>query len=295
VGMFLSQLAGGATMTVTETDLSFCYSTLKSWVDWILELSERLKQNEYEMFAFSFNAFPRISEEAIRRLREVFEQTETYRLAVPTTFPPDFCGHKAACWSDAVAFVTLAQLPHEVSSSIPELQDHVSRSLAEDRDNGGVERPADIQLLFRLFRALMPPWSRWNRGAKKPTYVELTERSVLSIRDRMCPTLVMIRLQYALAVIALEREHAHVLIEMRRDQILRGNQHGHNRLSRDRPTGEYISAAVREQMRQLCERHSRVTKREVMDELGVGNDKALRLIEIAESEGWRHPGRGRRE
>ncbi len=213
---------GGAAM-VTEADLTFCYSTLEDWVELLLTLQELATRNDYEGFACRFDALSRMPESETHRLRDLFEQTEAYRLAAPTAFPPDLCGSKGACWSDVVAFVALAKLPHVISSAIPALQDEYSRMCAEQEKGRDVEPITDMRMLWSLCRALWGPWPTWNGGPNDPIFIGLTEESFGPVRDQVSQVFSLIRQQRAPAVLALRREHRHVLLEMRRGGIVRSD------------------------------------------------------------------------
>jgi hypothetical protein len=204
-GGFPEAVCGGATMA-TEADLTFCYSAMEDWVDLLLTLQELATRNDYEGFANRFEAFSRMPESETHRLRDLFEQTENYPMAAPTAFPPDLCGTRAACWSDVVAVVALAKLPHVISSAILALRDEYSRMRAEQERGRDVESIADMRMLWLLCRALLGHCLTWNGGTNPSTFVGLTEESFGPVRDQVSQVFSLIRQQHAPAVIALRRE-----------------------------------------------------------------------------------------
>ena len=199
-------------MSLTESDLIAYYNSLHAFAGHALQLVGHAERKEPEKFtnrlkwfggergnlsslydegADLADFFPKWGTlDRLKELEVVAAQTELYRMACPVSSDPVFGDASATCWSGAIYGATAIDLPMAISTAVG--------------DSGVVH------------------WWRGEVGAEaRQLGIPRIAKCFAKVRAAVVKRFEPMKQQFKPATIALRKELAVVLIEMRRDKVIK--------------------------------------------------------------------------
>jgi hypothetical protein len=285
-------------MAVTEDDLRRYYHTVDDMVLRLSTLFRYARDNDSVRFARHWcvpSHPPSHGDDAVEvcltvdETMRIAEETEIYRLSASAAHSSCvFCGYEGACWSNAVILSACVDLPSTILSAIsPEQGKPKGKQNAGNRE---VKRLADVAPLMAqpnggVYQAFVKMWAEpfaasLATAASRARMVERFAR----VREAVLTRFSAITSEGDTARFALIREHARVLLEMRRDGAVavEGEPVRHLKQS----AGVMLTQPEIAAMQELCKQDNRATKDKIRDKLAVGSAKAQALMAHARFKGW---------
>jgi len=225
-------------MAVTETDLHQYYLSLRLMTFHVCNLVEVAKDEEDEVEsaydfvqrldwfggkskkkdAYSQSGRPRWETLSHRReLMRVAAETELYRIASPVMSCPELCGDADTCWSNVVFRIVAQKFSRTVALAVGEKCGFAGNSIGADWWDDDLDDELREHGMSRI-------------ASHFP-----------AVRQAVLERFSTIRPQYGIVDRELRKEHAHVLIGMRRDRAIKPERRGRSSLGvNDMPTPEDV-------------------------------------------------------